>query len=164
VSARGAGRTLAQLVLLLPPLVAAGGLELHGANAAFAGPGVAIAWGVLQGPTEAETVVVIRIAGRADAYRYVSVEAVDPFSQSRRMVLASQPLAGTVDVRSPRASFAEFPRREVRLYRTADDARAKTPALTVYYLGVPDTTPEFPTEPALDRYLAAALARLAVAP
>ena len=32
--------------------------------------------------------------------------------------------------------------------------RARRPALTVYYLGVPDTTPEFTSEAALDAYLA----------
>ena len=42
--------------------------------------------------------------------------------------------------------------REVSL----EDWRARRPALTVYYLGVPDTTPEFASEDRLFAYLATA--------
>ena len=38
--------------------------------------------------------------------------------------------------------------------RTEGDWRTGRFALTVYYLGVPDTTPEFTTEAALEQYLA----------
>jgi len=50
----------------------------------------------------------------------------------------------------PRASFADLPRREIHLYASAVDWRAGRRGLTVYYLGVPDTT----TEAALETYLA----------
>jgi hypothetical protein len=37
-----------------------------------------------------------------------------------------------------------------------EDWRAGRPTLTVYYLGVPDTTPEFASEPSPTSYLATA--------
>lgn len=116
-----------------PAVLAAQGREIHGADSLFAAPGVGIAWGVLRGATEAETQVVVRIARRGEVYGFVSVEAVDPFTRERRPVLEGRPLGDQVDVRSPRPGFGDFPRREFHLYRTADDWRARRPALTVYY-------------------------------
>jgi hypothetical protein len=40
--------------------------------------------------------------------------------------------------------------------RRIEDGRAGRPTLTVYYLGVPDTTPEFASEPSLTSHLATA--------
>lgn len=154
-------RVVLALALLGWPTLAAGqGQELHGADSVFAGPGVAIAWGVLRAAVEEQTQVVLRIVPVGRAYTHVSVEAVDPFTRERRLVLRGHSLVDQLDVRSPRASFADFPRREIHLYRTADDWRTAKPALTVYYLGVPDTTPEFTSEAALVTYLAAALAKV----
>lgn len=147
------------LVLLLhPSLVMGQGQEVHGGNSVFSGPGVAIAWGVLKRAVEEQTEVVIRIIPLGQTFAYISVEAVDPFSRERRVVLPGRPLAGQLDVRSLRSTFADFPRREILFYRTADDWRSGKPVLTVYYLGMPDTTPEFTSETALFSYLAAALA------
>ncbi len=150
---------LALALVLWPALSAAQGQELHGQDSVFVGPGLAIAWAVLRGATEVETQVVVRIVPRGEAYRYVSVEAVDPFTREHRPVLDGRPLGAVVEMRAPRATFADFPRREIHLYRSAEDWRARRPALTVYYLGVPDTTPEFTTEEALSTYLAGALMR-----
>jgi hypothetical protein len=136
------------------PLPATGqGRELHGENSVFSGPGVTIAWGVLRGATETDTQVVVRIVASGGAYTHLEVDMVDPFTRARRAVLPGQPLTGTLDVRSPRASFADFPRREFR-FRPPEG-----PALTVYYLGVPDTTPEFTSEAALAAYLDDAVAK-----
>ncbi len=151
---------VALLLLACPALAAAQGQEVHGADSVFGGDGVAIAWGVLKGAIEEETQVIIRIVPTRATYAYVSVEAVDPFSGGRRLALSARPLEEPEDVRSPRWTFGDFPRREIHLYRTADDLRAGNPALTVYYLGVPDTTPEFTSETALFAYLASALAKV----
>ena len=43
-------------------MAADGPREVHGSADAFAAPGVALAWGVLRGATEADTRIVIRIA------------------------------------------------------------------------------------------------------
>jgi hypothetical protein len=147
-------------VCLAPSGAGGQAAEIHGEDSAFAAHGVAIVWGVLRGATEEETQVVLRIVSPGSRWSHVGVEGVDPFTRARRPVVEAQALAGAVDVRMPRASFADFPRREVLLYRTGEDARARRPALTVYYLGVPDTTPELASEAALESSLAARLTRL----
>ena len=133
-------------------------IELHGANAVFSTAGITVVWGVLRAPVEEETQVVIRIALAGAAYAYVRVDAVDPFTRARRPGMPGTPVKGIVDVRDPRTTFGDFPRRELRFYRAPDDRRSDAPALTIYYLGVPDTTPEFTSESALLAYFAATVA------
>ena len=132
------------------------GQALHGVADAFARPGVALAWGVLRGKSDADAIVVVRIETTSPAYAFVAVDGVDPFTQQRRPLQAPIRAAAGVDVRVPRASFADFPRTEFG-FAAAD--KAAEPTLVVYYLGVPDTTPEFSSEDALSRYLADRLAR-----
>lgn len=144
---------LALLLLLLAP-AESGAETVHGADSVFLAPGIAIVWGVLRAPTEEETVVVTRISNPMARYAYLRVEGVDPFTARRTAVVEGAPLGTRADVKSPRAGFADFPRREIHLYTSEAEWRVRKPALTVYYLGVPDTTPEFTSEAALDAYLA----------
>ena len=130
--------------------------EVHGADSVFAAWGLAIVWGVLADPIEDRSVVVTRISNPARRYAYLSVEGVDPFTGRRALIVDGLRIASHLDVRSPRPSFAELPRREIHLYGNLEDWRARRPALTVYYLGVPDTTPEFASEDRLSTYLATA--------
>ncbi|MBI4571907.1 MAG: hypothetical protein HY713_01305 [candidate division NC10 bacterium] len=152
-------RGLLPAMLLLAVAAAGQGQEVHGENSVFASQGVAIAWGILKGPVEDKSRVIVRIVPVAGTYAYVSVDGVDPFTRNRQVILDGRPLGDRLDVASLRGSFADFPRREVHLYRTAADWQARRPAVTVYYLGVPDTTPEFTSESALLAYLAEALAK-----
>jgi hypothetical protein len=148
-------------VLLLghPDRVAAQGREVHGENSTFAGPGVVVAWGILKQPIEDESEVVIRVVVTDPAYSHLAAEGVDPFSRARRPLgpgtrvgLAPPAMA---ELRVRRGAFADYPRLEIHLYRTG----TPSPALTVYYLGVPDTTPEFVSEAPLRAYLEDAVAR-----
>jgi hypothetical protein len=56
--------------------------------------------------------------------------------------------------RAPTSRPADLPRREIHLDAGEGDWRARRPSLTVYYLGVPDTTPEFTSEAAREASLA----------
>ena len=152
------GMVLALLLLAGPALAADAGQQVHGENSVFAGNGVALAWGVLKGATEEETQAIVQIVPAGGPYTHVSVEGVDPFTQKRQEILGGRPLGREVDVRSSRATFAEYPRREIHFY-TADGWRLGQPALTVYFMGLPDTSPEFTSEPALLAYLHDALAK-----
>ena len=158
---RALGALVALAAALVPGLlpVAAQRPELHGERDVFTAPGVVVAWAILRGATEETTQVVLRLAATGDTYRHVAVEGVDPFSRERKTIKAGAPLTGVVDVRSPRASFADLPRREIQLYRTESDWRRGAPALTIYYLGLPDTTPELTSEAALSAYLDDAVSR-----
>jgi len=139
---------------------AADGLrEAHGSADAFAAPGVTLAWGVLRGATETATLVVVRIAAARDAFASVAVVGLDPFTQRQQPLLGATPVTADIDIRIPRAHFADFPRTEVRLFGRPDAGGTGAPALVVYYLGVPDTTPEFASETALEAYLVQRIAR-----
>ncbi len=145
--------------LMVLPLLApvwAQAETVHGADSVFAAPGIGIAWGVLRAPTEEETIVVTRVSNPMARYAYLRVEGVNPFTGRRTAVVEGVPLGARTDVKSPRSGFADFPRREIHLYATEAEWRARKPSLTVYYLGVPDTTPEFTSQAALDAYLAGA--------
>jgi len=131
--------------------------ELHGASEAFAGPGIAMAWGILRGTDDASTRVLLRMDVDA-AYADVAVVGVDPFTHATQGLVEHG--SGSVALTASRAHFAQFPRTEVRLFRARSGAPATEPDLVVYYLGVPDTTPEFDDAAKLDAYLAARLAHL----
>jgi hypothetical protein len=133
--------------------------EIHGADSVFASPELTIVWAVLRGAAEEQSVVVVRIVNTLGRYAYVSVDGSDPFTRRRAPIVKDLVLRDQVDVRSSRQSFAEYPRREIHLYRRAGDWGAGKPDLTVYYLGVPDSTPEFASEARLLSYLATAASR-----
>lgn len=154
------GVTLALVLLTYASLAPGQGQEIHGENSVFAGHGVAIAWGVLKGQTEDETQVILRIVPTSASFAAVRIEGVDPFTQNRRVFMDGQTLGNRLEVRTPRSTFADFPRREIKLYRTEDDWKAARPAVTIYFLGLPDTTPEFTSASALETYLADALAKV----
>ena len=127
---------------------------MHGANSLFVSPTVKIAWAVQKGASENATTVVIRLVNAVGAYRQIRLDGVDPFTKQRTVLAAIQAFRGQIDLSVLRVRFGEFPSCEIHLYQD-DTPRADQPAnLTVYYLGVPDTTPEFSTPQAMDAYFA----------
>jgi hypothetical protein len=152
------------LGLLLASVTASRGAqpprEVHGMSDGFATPGVALAWGVVRGASEAATIVVMRIVSEPALYPWLAVAGGDPFTQRKQALLPAAPNEGVIEVRSPRAHFADFPRTEFRFYASPAAAQRDEPAMTVFFLGVPDTTPEFSTEDKLQAYLAERIARL----
>jgi hypothetical protein len=147
------------LIAAFAPLAATGAavaapLEAHGALDAFAGDGVAMAWGVLRGKDDASTFVVVRIDADPARYRAVAVTGIDPFTKASQAIVAPQALGGSRTVRVPRARFADLPRTEWRFFANATPAAGDAPALVVEYHGVPDTTPEFDDEAKLAASLA----------
>lgn len=144
----------------LPTADAADGpRELHGSADIFSAPGVALAWAVLRGATEATTEVVIRIDADPGMFASLAVVGGDPFTKGERPILPLTSTAGGIDIRVPRAHFADFPRTELRLFASARPAPDAAPALVVFYLGVPDTAPEFPSATALEAYLVTRIAQ-----
>ena len=146
--------------LALPPAAAAEtATEVHGADAVFAGRGVAIVWGVLRGIDEAATSVVIRVVSRDPAVQAVAVDLVDPFSGKRVEALVPSLVGSGRAVRIPRTRFAPYPRIELLFAGGVEILASGAASFTVYFTGVPDTTPEFPSETALAEYLESGLAR-----
>jgi len=153
MSARGLLAVLPLLVCTATPAFAQA--EVHGSSDVYATQEVALAWGVLRGASDADTMIVIRIVANANAYGSVAVYGVNPFSKAEQPLQPPIALDRSVDVQIPRIRFAELPRTELRFYAT----RESTPKLTVFYLGVPDTTPEFADRTQLDAYLGDRIAR-----
>lgn len=134
--------------------------EAHGSHDAYAEPGIALAWGVLRGADEATTAIVVRIVVDPSAFLWLTVVAIDPFSKREQTVQRPVQAAGPFDLRIPRAQFADYPRTELRLFDSAVHAQANAPQLVIYYLGVPDTTPEFADAAKLDASLSERIARV----
>jgi hypothetical protein len=128
---------------------------VHGSADLYAGPGVTLAWGILRGATETSTLVAVRIIVARDVYGAASIVGIDPFTQKEQVLLPPGATTGRIDARISRAQFAELPRTEFRLFASPPKAPGDVPKLVVYYLGIPDTTPEFTSESALESYLAA---------
>ena len=125
---------------------------LHGADGIFVVPDAAIVWAVLKQPSGDKAAVWLRIVNRTRKFSHVAIDGVDPFSKKRERVEVGARLEAEARIASDRDTFSDLPSREVHFYRTEADLRANKPALTVYYLGVPDTTPEFSTRSAMDEY------------
>jgi hypothetical protein len=127
--------------------------EQHGAGDAFAGDGVSIVWAVLRGINEGQTQVRLRISTDLSRYTHFAVLGINPFSKDEALLVAPRAAASPATVTISRARFAQLPRTEVRFFSSERDVAAGKPALVVFYLGVPDTTPEFESEAKLTRYL-----------
>ena len=125
---------------------------LHGADGVFVVPDAAIVWAVLKQPSGDKATVWLRIVNSTRKFSHVAIDGVDPFSKKRERIEAGTKLEAEARLASDRDTFSDLPSREVHLYRTAADMRANMSTLTVYYLGVPDTTPEFSTRAAMDEY------------
>ncbi len=148
---------LALMALAAPGVARAQAPQLHGADTVLIAPTVTIIWGVLRDPKQELALAVARVINSARRYDFVTLEAVDPFSGRRATVAAAVPLNDQAELRSPRGSYADYPRREFHFYRSAADLRAKRPLLTVYYVSLPDTTPELRSEAALQAWFSLAL-------
>jgi len=134
--------------------------ELHGSADAFAVPGMALAWGVLRGGTEETTIVVVRIVTDPAVFSRVAAKGSDPFTERQLPLLAATPVADFVELRLPRSHFAAFPRTEIRFLAPGSLPSDPAASLLVFYLGVPDTTPEFMDTAKLDAYLRTRIAQL----
>ena len=75
------------------------------------------------------------------------------------MFVAARPLERETDLSDSRAAFSDHPSTEFHFFASAEDAAANKPKLTVFYLGVPDTTPEFAGQRDAEAYLERMLRR-----
>jgi hypothetical protein len=133
---------VAVLALLLAPPPAGAQTRVHGESSLFVAPTVKLAWAIRKGASEETTDVVIRVVN-AGAHAGIRVDGVDPFTQERTVLVAARALGATTDLVIRRARFADHPSAEIHLFAGDAEMAANRPALTVFYLGVPDTTPEF---------------------
>lgn len=149
---------MSRVVLLLLVLVALAAhaqsaREVHGSGDLYSAPGVTIAWGIERGTTADAAQVVVRVAVDPKMYPWLAAVGVDPFIKEEKVRQQATMVPGVIDVRIPRAQVGDHPHTVFRLYASEAAARAGTPALVVFYHGVPDTAPEFAGAAALDAHL-----------
>ena len=89
-----------------------------------------------------------------------SVEAVDPFTGKKEWVIKGQQLEKENVVKSVRASFREMTGRRILFYGDPREVQENRPEMTVFYMGVPDTSPELLNEKQIEDYFSKALERL----
>lgn len=135
--------------------------EFHGADSVFEKEGITILWAILKGATEENSWVHIRIikAGQ-NTFRIFSVKAVDPFSKEKEWVVRGEELKTENDVKSLRSSFRDKTSRRILFYQSRQDFEKDNPDMAVYYLGVPDTSPELLSEKEMEDYFKKAQQRL----
>ena len=133
--------------------------EAHGNSDVYAAPGVALAWSVQRGANEATTTVVVRVVTDPTMYPWLAVAGIDPFTKAEQSLQRATASSGSIDVRIARAQFADYPRTELRLFASAAAAQGGVPALTIFFHGVPDTTPEFTDAGKLEAHLASRVAQ-----
>jgi hypothetical protein len=139
------------------------GMDIHGADSTFRAEGLVLMWAVLKGNDEASTMVVldlVKAAPAADRFRFYTVLAVDPFTGETRPELEAEPLQARNRVLRARPDFQLFSARRILFFADAESAAAVRPELTVYYQGVPDTSPEFGQLQDLEAYFSGVLERL----
>lgn len=135
--------------------------EFHGADSVFEKDGITILWAILKGPTEESSWVHIKIINSGEnPFQIFSVGAVDPFSKEKEWVVIGKKLEKENLVRSNRASFREKTGRRILFYRSTEVFEKENPDMVAYYLGVPDTSPEFLSEKDMEDYFKKAQERL----
>jgi hypothetical protein len=163
---RGTAWTLAGPILLI--LLLAGGpvlaaQEIHGADSSFRTQGISILWAILKGTSDENSYVHIRILHDctvAPTLTLVAVEAVDPFSKEREWVIKGEPLQLDQTLKLVRADFRDKTERWLHFYKSHEALDKGQPELTIFYHGVPDTTPELLSKADMEAYLAQAILRL----
>jgi hypothetical protein len=88
------------------------------------------------------------------------VEAVDPFSKEKEWVVKGKKLKEENLIRSNRTSFRDKTARRILFYQSMEACEKENPDMTVYYLGVPDTSPEVLSEKEMENYFKKAIERL----
>ena len=133
----------------------------HGSLDVYSKDGLSLAWAILRAPrgTDPEKdLVLLRIKPKAGTSPLFKVRGVDPFSGEAKPLFSGAPKGIFQDVAIERAHFADYPRTEIVLYESREAFTAEKPARTIFFLGLPDTTPEFLDREKLETYLAKRIA------
>ena len=147
------------IICEIPPVL--GQNEFHGADSVFEREGITILWAILKGPTEESSWVYIKIVNSGKSpFQIFSVEAVDPFTKEKEWVVKGKKFEKENLVRSDRTSFRDKTARKILFYRSTEAFEKETPDMAVYYLGIPDTSPEVLSEKEMEDYFVKALERL----
>jgi hypothetical protein len=139
-------------------------LAYHGADAVFQAEGLAIFWAILKGDDDEHSLVYINVVSTGKTvspFRKFSLQAMDPFSTEKKWVFTDKAFEQNNLIKLNRASFRNMMERRFFFYMKDELAMDSSPDMTVYYMSIPDTAPEFLDESSLLSYFKGAMARLA---
>jgi hypothetical protein len=125
----------------------------HGGLDTYSADGISLAWAILKaeaGQNPEKDLILLRIVLQNGKIPAVTVIGIDPFSGERKSLPAAPGPGQSVEVRLPRSHFADYPRTEILFTESAR---------TIYYVGIPDTTPEFLGREKMETHLTERLSR-----
>ena len=137
----------------------------HGADSVFKAEGITVIWGVIRGSDESNTMVYMKIIATEEArehFKYYSVKATDAFSDAIQWLAKGKKLQAINMIEQTRELFQTLTERTILLYANVDpdNIENEKEGFSVYYLSLPDTTPEFETREKLEKYFIDAQARV----
>jgi len=137
----------------------------HGADSVFKAEGVSVIWGVIRGTDESNTMVYIKLVATDKArehFKYYSVKATDAFSDAAQWLAKGKKLQPANMVEHARELFQTLTERTILLYGDIDPENVENEkeSFSVYYLSLPDTTPEFTEREKMEKYFVEAQSRL----
>ncbi|HER24987.1 MAG TPA: hypothetical protein ENO17_08070 [Candidatus Atribacteria bacterium] len=122
--------------------------KYHGADSFFKAKGISLFWAILKGTEESNSWVYIKIINQENSLKpfyAFSLIATDPFSNSEEWIITGQKLTKENIIKLNRESFKKMMGKTFFFYQSEkiENYPSELPDMTVYYLSVPDTAPEF---------------------
>jgi len=142
-------------------------VSFHGADSVFRKEGITVIWALLKGKDLSDSTVYITLNTTEevrDNLKYYSVRASDPFSDRVEWLVVAEELRERNVIKLERKLFEELTAREILFYQDLDQDKDsfqdEEENLSIYYLSLPDTTPEFTLIDQLEKYFDEAEKRL----
>ena len=139
--------------------------QYHGADSTFKAEGISLIWGILKGDTENTSWVYIRMFTTEEVRKQLvtfCTTATDPFSGEIKWIITGEKLKEINIIKLNRELFKDFPHVKILFYKNIEikDYVQEKSDLSIYYLGLPDTSPEFLSLEELENYFISAAKRL----
>jgi len=131
------------LVLSVVPLYSQD-TKYHGADSVFEADDMAVFWAILKGPDVRSSKVYIDIVflnGNESHFKNYQVIASNVFSDEEELVVDLTTLEESNLIVQEDESFSQMSKRRLLFY--GPDDPIDKPGMEIYYIGVPDTAPEF---------------------
>lgn len=140
-------------------------VSYHGADSVFRKEGITIIWALLKGENITDSLVYIKLITTEEVrnkFKYYSLKASDPFSDKVQWLISGEELKEKNFLILKRDLFEVMTAREILFYKNFNklNQQENKAFLSIYYLSLPDTTPEFTDLGQLVKYLEDAEKRL----
>jgi len=119
--------------------------KYHGADSVFEVNGVAVFWAILKGPDVNSSEVYINIVSldmNKPQFTNYKVIASNVFSEEEELIVNLTTLEESNLLVQEYGSYSQMAKRRLLFYGPVDSS-SDIPSMEIYYIGVPDTAPEF---------------------